>query len=75
MSKHWVKWNCDATSQEIVEDVIEVVNDIIRKNKMRIDVNYDHDEDWNYHIKLYEEKIKWKEKYGHQKKQKELESY
>jgi len=58
MSEHWVKWNYDATSQEIVEDVIEVVNDIIRKNKMRIDVNYDHDEDWNYHIKLYEEKIK-----------------
>ena len=58
MSEHWVKWNYDATSQEIVEDVIEVVNDIIRKNKMRIDVNYDHDEDCNYHIKLYEDKIK-----------------
>ena len=57
MSKHWVKWNCDATSQEIVEDVVEVVNDIIRKNKIRIDVDYDHDKDWNYHIKLYEEKL------------------
>jgi len=58
MSKHWVKWNCDATSQEIVEDVMDVVNDILIKNKIRIDVDYNHDEDWNYHIKFYEEKIK-----------------
>jgi len=68
MSEHWVKWDEYSTPQDIAESILEVVNDIIRKNKMRIDVNYDHDEDWNYHIKLYEEKIKWKEKTGHKKK-------
>mgnify|MGYP005990420165 CR=1 FL=1 len=58
MSKHWVKWNCDATGEDVIGDVLEVVNDIIKKHNFQIDVNYDRDENLNYHVNFYEEKIK-----------------
>ena len=75
MSKHWVEWSLDSTPQDIVESVMEVINDITREHNFQIDVNYDRDENLNYHVNFYEEKIKWKEKYGHQKKQKEQENF
>jgi len=59
MSKHWVEWSLDSTPQDIVESVMEVINDITREHNFQIDVNYDHDENLNYHVNFYEEKIKW----------------
>jgi len=58
MSEHWVKWDEYSTPQDIVESVMEVINDITRKHNFQIDVNYDRDENLNYHVNFYEEKIK-----------------
>ena len=58
MSKHWVKWDEYSTPQDIVESVMEVINDITREHNFQIDVNYDRDENLNYHVNFYEEKIK-----------------
>ena len=58
MSKHWVKWDEYSTPQDVVESVMEVINDITRKHNFQIDVNYDSDENLNYHVNFYEEKIK-----------------
>ena len=58
MSEHWVKWDEYSTPQDIVESVMEVVNDITREHNFQIDVNYDRDENLNYHVNFYEEKIK-----------------
>ncbi len=74
MSKHWVKWDEYSTPQDIVESVMEVINDITREHNFQIDVNYDRDENLNYHVNFYEEKIKWKLKTGHQKKWNKLEN-
>ena len=57
MSKHWAKWSIDSIPQDIVESVMQVVNDIVRKNNIQINGDYDHDEDLNYHIEFYEERI------------------
>ena len=54
MSKHWVKWDEYSTPQDIVESVMEVINDITREHNFKIDVNYDHDENLNYHVNFYE---------------------
>ena len=58
MSKHWDKWDEYSTPQDIVESVMEVINDITREHNFQIDVNYDRDENLNYHVNFYEEKIK-----------------
>ena len=75
MSKHWVKWDEYSTPQDIVESVMEVINDITRKHNFQIDVNYDSDENLNYHVNFYEEKIKWKEKNGVKTKQNLQDNY
>lgn len=75
MSKHWVKWDEYSTPQDIVESVMEVINDITRKHNFQIDVNYDRDENLNYHVNFYEEKIKWKEKNGVKTKQNLQDNY
>jgi len=58
MSKHWVKWSIDSTPQDIVESVMEVVNDITRKHNFKIDFEFERDENLNFHVNIYEEKIK-----------------
>ena len=75
MSKHWVKWDEYSTPQDVVESVMEVINDITRKHNFQIDVNYDSDENLNYHVNFYEEKIKWKEKNGQKTKQNLQDNY
>jgi len=55
--KSW-KWDEYSTPQDIVESVMEVINDITREHNFQIDVNYDRDENLNYHVNFYEEKIK-----------------
>ena len=75
MSKHWVKWDEYSTPQDVVESVMEVINDITRKHNFQIDVNYDSDENLNYHVNFYEEKIKWKEKNGVKTKQNLQDNY
>ena len=54
MSKHWVEWSIDSRPQDIVESVMTVINDITREHNFKIDVNYDHDENLNYHVNFYE---------------------
>jgi len=68
MSEHWVKWDEYSTPQDIAESILEVVNDITRKHNFKIDFEFERDENLNFHVNIYEEKIKWKEKHGQKTK-------
>jgi hypothetical protein len=58
MSKHWVKWNCDATGEDVIGDVLEVVNDIIRKHNLKLKWEYQDNDNWDYQANIEEEEKK-----------------
>ena len=74
-SEKWVKWDEYSTPQDIAESILEVVNDITRKHNFKIDFEFERDENLNFHVNIYEEKIKWKEKHGQKMKRNLQDNY
>ena len=56
MSEHWVKWNCDATGEDVIGDVLEVVNDILKKHNLKLKWEYQDNDNWDYQANIEEEK-------------------
>ena len=43
MNDNWIGWNYKSRPDEIVELVLDEVNDMLKKNKIRIKYQYDDD--------------------------------
>lgn len=53
---NWIGWNYKSRADEIVDLVLDEVNDLLRKNKIKINYQYDEDnEDWDYFLELKKE--------------------
>ena len=63
MSKiqNWIGWNYKSRADEIVELVLDEVNDMLKKNKLKINYQFDDDneEGYDYFLELTKEKNKW----------------
>ena len=59
MNDNWIGWNYKSRPDEIVELVLDEVNDMLKKNKIRINYQYDDDNDegWDYFLELKKEDI------------------
>ncbi len=59
MNDNWIGWNYKSRPDEIVELVLDEVNDMLKKNKIRINYQYDDDneEGWDYFLELKKEDI------------------
>jgi len=53
---NWIGWNYKSRTDEIVDLVLDEVNDLLKKNKIKINYQYDEDnEDWDYFLELKKE--------------------
>jgi len=59
MNDNWIGWNYKSRPDEIIELVLDEVNDMLKKNKIRINYQYDDDneEGWDYFLELKKEDI------------------
>ena len=59
MNDSWVGWNYKSRPDEIIELVLDEVNDMLKKNKIRINYQYDDDneEGWDYFLELKKEDL------------------
>ena len=59
MNDNWVGWNYKSRPDEIIELVLDEVNDMLKKNKIRINYQYDDDneEGWDYFLELKKEDL------------------
>ena len=64
MNDNWIGWNYKSTADEVVDLVMAEVNDMLEKNNIRINHQYndDNEEGWDYFIELTKENICQKEK-------------
>ena len=59
MKDNWIGWNYKSRPDEIIELVLDEVNDMLKKNKIRINYQYDDDneEGWDYFLELKKEDL------------------
>ena len=64
MNDNWIGWNYKSRPDEIIELVLDEVNDMLKKNKIRINYQYDDDneEGWDYFLELKKEDLCLEEK-------------
>ena len=60
MNDNWIGWNYKSRPDEIIELVLDEVNDMLKKNKIKINYQYaDEDkstkEGWDYFLELTKE--------------------
>ena len=56
---NWIGWNYKSRPDEIIELVLDEVNDMLKKNKIKINYQYDDDneEGWDYFLELKKEDL------------------
>jgi len=56
---NWIGWNYKSRPDEIIDLVLDEVNDMLKKNKIRINYQYDDDneEGWDYFLELKKEDL------------------
>tara|TARA_R100000900_G_scaffold56048_1_gene45656 strand:- start:44 stop:238 length:195 start_codon:yes stop_codon:yes gene_type:complete len=62
MNDNWIGWNYKSRPDEIIELVLDEVNDMLKKNKIRINYQYADEEQsqkegWDYFLELDKEDI------------------
>jgi len=59
VNENWIGWNYKSRPDEIVDLVLDEVNDMLKKNKIRINYQYDDDneEGWDYFLELKKEDL------------------
>ena len=57
MNDNWIGWNYKSRPDEIVELVLDEVNDMLKKSKIKINYQYndDNEEGWDYFLELTKE--------------------
>ena len=58
-NNNWIAWNYKTRTNEIFEYVIDEVNDMLKDNNIRIDYDYDEENDrgYDYYVKLKNDNI------------------
>jgi hypothetical protein len=57
MKKYFVSWNYKSSADEVAILILDEVNDILKKNKIKIDYQYDDEQGWDYFLNLTKEKL------------------
>ena len=63
-TENWIGWNYKSRPDEIVELVLDEVNDMLKKNKIKINYEYndENEEGWDYFLELDKEDLCLKER-------------
>jgi len=56
--KNWIAWNYKSRTDEMIELVIEEINDMLKKNNIKIDHNFTDNDDWDYYVELKKQKAR-----------------
>ena len=58
-NNNWIAWNYKTKTSEIFEYVIDEVNDMLKDNNIKIDYDYDEENDrgYDYYVKLKKDNI------------------
>ena len=57
MNDNWIGWNYKSRPDEIINLVLDEVNDMLKKSKIKINYQYndDNEEGWDYFLELTKE--------------------
>ena len=57
VNENWIGWNYKSRPEEIIELVLDEVNDMLKKSKIKINYQYndDNEEGWDYFLELTKE--------------------
>ena len=57
INENWIGWNYKSRPDEIIELVLDEVNDMLKKSKIKINYQYndDNEEGWDYFLELTKE--------------------
>jgi len=57
VNENWIGWNYKSRPDEIIDLVLDEVNDMLKKNKLKINYQYndDNEEGWDYFLELTKE--------------------
>ena len=57
-NNNWIAWNYKSRIDEIVEYVLDEVNDMLKDSKIKIDYDFDYENDkgYDYYMELKKEK-------------------
>ena len=57
VNENWIGWDYKSRPDEIIELVLDEVNDMLKKNKLKINYQYndDNEEGWDYFLELTKE--------------------
>ena len=57
VNENWIGWNYKSRPDEIIELVLDEVNDMLKKSKIKINYQYndDNEEGWDYFLELTKE--------------------
>ena len=62
IEKNWVVWNYKSSTDEIIDLVLDEVNDMLKKNNVKIKYEYSNDDTWDYKLDLTKEETNEKSK-------------
>ena len=62
IKKNWVVWNYKSRTDEIIDLVLDEVNDMLKKNNVKIKYEYSNDDTWDYKLDLTKEETNEKSK-------------
>ena len=57
VNENWIGWNYKSRPDEIIELVLDEVNDMLKKSNIKINYQYndDNEEGWDYFLELTKE--------------------
>ena len=57
VNENWIGWNYKSRPDEIIELILDEVNDMLKKSKIKINYQYndDNEEGWDYFLELTKE--------------------
>ncbi len=57
VNENWIGWNYKSRPDEIIELVLDEVNDMLKRSKIKINYQYndDNEEGWDYFLELTKE--------------------
>ena len=60
VNENWIGWNYKSRPDEIIDLVLDEVNDMLKKNKLKINYQFndDNEEGYDYFLELTKEKNK-----------------
>ena len=57
VNENWIGWNYKSRPDEIIELVLDEVNDMLKKSKIKINYQYNDDNEEGFDVEIYDTNV------------------